>query len=1402
MMTTPTSIPTPALLRPSPLLRLVSSIAAVVWWLLLAGIAVMVLVWAVLHFSIVPRIDEFRPRMEILASKAMGVPVRIGAVSAQAGGLLPSFTLQDVSLLDAENRPALVLHKVVAVLSPISALRLSFEQLLIEQPELDVRRSKEGKLFVAGLDFSQPGESDGSALDWFFSQVEFVVRGGTVNWVDEQSAAPPLFLKEVDLVVRNPRRRHFMRLDATPPEAWGKRFSLQGVFNQSILSSRAGRWQDWEGQIYADFAAVDVSQLKRYVPSSVEVASGGGALRAWAQVSQGQITQVTADVALPQMQVKLAQDLEPLALLGLQGRLSGQRAAGGVNASAKGLQFRTTDGLVWPGGNVSLVQTGAEGKVGARGEFAADQLDLAALSQIADRLPLGTATHGLLKSLKPQGNVQGLKATWQGHLTAGMPARYDMQGSVKGLALAASSSSASPQSISHPGFRGADVQFKLNQSGGEAKLAITAGAVELPGALEDPVLLVDKLSTELRWAIAGQKIELSLPNLKISNADAQIEAQAKWHTADPAKSNAKSRFPGILDLSGKVGRFDGTRVWRYLPAFVAKPARDYVREAVLAGNAVEGTFRIKGDVFDMPFENPKLGDFKITAKIKNAQYAYVPKSILAAGSLPWPALSQINGDLVFERTSLAIKGASARVLGYAGLQIPKLDVLIPDLNKSTVVSATAEARGPVPELLALVAASPLSEITNKVLDKTVATGLGDYKLRLNLPIGALEKSKVSGSVTLANSDVQITPDSPVLGRAKGLITFNENGFAVREVHARMFGGDMRLEGGSRPVSANPVVAQNETTVAFRAQGVASAEGLRAAKDMGFISRITKYAKGSASYVATLGFRRGVPELSVSSNLQGIELLMPPPLNKAADTVLPLRYENTLIRESLQAGQKMQDQLVLEMGRVVQIQYIRDVSTDVPVVVRGGVGVGLLAGEAAPVPEEGVVANINFAQIDLDAWEKLLSDAALATPAPSSGTGLVVSAAQASAQSSQNAVLGYVPSTMAVRAQELTVQGRTLHNVVVGGSREGLVWRANLDARELNGYVEYRQPGGVGAGRVYARLARLSIAPNAVTDIETTLDQQPSAIPALDVVVEDLELRGKKLGRVEVEAINSGGATVREGGMREWRLTKLNVTTPEAQFSASGNWAAIGPAAPAATGLRSPRSAAERRRTQMNFRLDINDSGEFLKRFGQDKVVAKGKGKLEGQVGWQGSPFAPDYASMGGAFNVNIENGQFLKADPGLAKLLGVLSLQSLPRRLALDFRDVFTEGFSFDFLRGDVRIEQGVAITNNLQMKGVNAAVLMDGRADIAKETQDIKVVVVPEINAGTASLIAGVINPAIGLGTFLAQLFLRRPLMQAATQEFHIAGSWSDPTVTKVPYKPASSNQEANLVSTDSKTQ
>ena len=683
-----------------------------------------------------------------------------------------------------------------------------------------------------------------------------------------------------------------------------------------------------------------------------------------------------------------------------------------------------------------------------------------------------------------------------------------------------------------------------------------------------------------------------------------------------------------------------------------------------------------------------------------------------------------------------------------------------------------DINGPLAGALGFVNGSPVGGMTNQVLAKSVASGSGDYRFKLSLPINAIDKSRVEGSIVLPGNDVQFAPGTPQLAQLKGLVSVTERGFAVSGAQARLLGGELRFDGGTRsaPAPAAPAtgVAGRDISVAFKAQGTLTAQGLREAKDLGLLARLAQNASGATAYAGTLGFRRGVAEVTLSSSLKGLALNLPAPLGKSAEAELPLGVSKQLLASSLNPGQPLLDELSVNIGRVAAISYVRNVSGSEPVVLRGGISIGLEPGESVAAPPAGVAANIKLAKVDLDAWEKILNSAA-----PSGSAGVVVNRpADALAQA-------YLPTVMAIRAKELVAQGRKLNNVVVGGSREGLNWRANVDAAELNGYVEFGQPGRSNAGRVYARLSRLSLAPGTANDVEAILDEQPTSIPALDIVVDDMELRGKKLGRVEIEAVNRGAAG--EGGAREWRVNKFNVSVPEAQLTATGNWVAVKPPTVAAGEPRPATTRSERRRTEMNFKLDIADSGELLRRFGMGDLIRRGKGKLEGQIAWLGSPLTLDYPSMSGQFNVNVESGQFVKADPGIAKLLGVLSLQSLPRRLTLDFRDVFSQGFAFDFVRGDVGIQQGRASTNNLQMSGVNAAVLMEGSADIGHETQDIKVVVVPEINAGTASLIATVINPALGVGSFLAQMFLRRPLMEAATQEFHIDGTWADPKITKI---------------------
>jgi uncharacterized protein (TIGR02099 family) len=881
---------------------------------------------------------------------------------------------------------------------------------------------------------------------------------------------------------------------------------------------------------------------------------------------------------------------------------------------------------------------------------------------------------------------------------------------------------------------------------------VSDGALDLPGIFEDSVLPLQRLEADASWRLQGERIEVALDGLRLANADIEGGGQLRWHTSEPGQSRSGSRFPGVLDLSASLTRARAEQVHRYLPLSVGPQARRYVREAVQSGQASRVDFRINGDLWDMPFNLPGArGEFRIAAQLQGLDFVYVPPYLQAPGEVPWPALQNVRGELVLERSSLRLSSVQGGLRGAPNVRLSEASIDLGDLAQPTTLVVSARAQGPADEVLDFVRSSPVNGYTGQALARARIAGRAGVQFGLRLPLEDLAAARVSGTVALSGNDVRISPDAPLLARTIGNLSFSEQGFAVEGAQAQLYGGPVRFSGGMRPGPGG-----GPPRIAFQGQGTATAQGL-AQGGLGAVSRLFEQASGSAAYAAQLGFRGGVPELLVTSNLQGMAIELPAPLGKGAEAGLPLRYESAVLTEL--NGQALTDRLRLQIGPaalpLLDLQYERDVAQAEPRVLRGSIAVGLEAGESAPLPAAGVLANIRLGQIDVGAWQRAFESATRASP---------------SAQGAAASSLDYLPTTLAVRAQQLTVSGRTFNALVLGGSRVGTLWRANVDAAELNGYGEWRQPGASGAGSVYARLVRLQLPPSAASEVEQLL-QQPRSVPALDIAVDDLALGERRLGRVEVQAVNRGG----DGRASVWQLTRLQATLPEARLSATGNWAAD----PQASAASAPR------RTALDFTLDVSDAGALLSRFDRPGTVRGGKGSIVGRLTWLGSPLRLDYPSLSGQLNVDVERGQFLKVEPGAAKLLGVLSLQALPRRLVLDFRDVFSEGFAFDFFRGDARVERGVVFTNNLQMKGVNAAVLMEGSANIALETQDLKVVVVPEINAGTASLIATAINPAIGLGTFLAQFLLRQPLQSAATQEFRITGGWADPQVAKIERTP-----------------
>ena len=512
----------------------------------------------------------------------------------------------------------------------------------------------------------------------------------------------------------------------------------------------------------------------------------------------------------------------------------------------------------------------------------------------------------------------------------------------------------------------------------------------------------------------------------------------------------------------------------------------------------------------------------------------------------------------------------------------------------------------------------------------------------------------------------------------------------------------------------------------------------------------------------LRIRNQRPEITLDSTLAGLALDFPAPLGKMQAEIMPMRF--TLSPLNTIDPTLQQDEIRLTLGRGMGARYVRqriNAKNALWKLVRGGIGVNL----PPPQPDNGVALNINSPALNVDAWRSAV--AALSGESGSGGD---------SASGSQDLSSFVTPDNIAVRSAELTVADRVLSNAVIGASRQRNGWQFNVHSDQAIGHASWDDPWFErGAGKFTAHFTSLVIPESEATDVTEILSGKKTSkeLPGLDIVADNFDLRAMRLGRMELTATNAG-----QGPGREWRISKLVISNPDATLRATGKW------------LVSTNDS----QSSLSYELDINDAGRFLDRVGFEKTLRGGKGRIDGDISWKGSPTAFDFPTLAGNLSMKITSGQFLKADPGVAKLLGVMSLQSLPRRLTLDFRDIFTEGFAFDSMASTATITRGVLRTDSFKMRGVNAVVLMDGTVDLNDETQNLNVVVIPELNAGGASVVYGLaVNPVIGLGSFLAQLFLRNPLSQVLTQEYQVTGPWKDPVIKKVTSKRKPAQVEAD---------
>ena len=1299
-----------------------SRLPALLGWCLLGAWLCLLAGYLVLRHQVWPGLDAWREPIAQRLSSMIGQPVRIARLDPGFEGLLPRLSVEGLELGEPE-RPELRLPRLTLVISPRSlwALAPRFSLIELQSPQLRVAHLGGTRWRIAGAEIDLSAGGNATLPDQLAQQRRVLVRDARIVWTDAQGRDGAA-LAGIDAQLGSVGRRHRLSLAVPSLPGWWESWQLAGEIFRAPRSAVTD-WRGWTRELYAGGDAIELAALARLPVAMLPGADRLAELREGRADLRAWLRFQAGGQREATLKLQLAQaSWQPVSSPGVAPLRLGALSLEGQAVFAADRTRIVLD--AWQLRDAGGLSVAGDGPLSLELDAGHQPVRLQAALRAFEAAP---ALALLRRAPWPSAGTSRLSALrLDGRITA-LALRWHRPGDEAapddGLEITAGFERLSGRvSESGPWAENLAGEGRLTRAGLELRLDSRAAVLGLPGIFAEPAIGFDELQARLQVAAVGEGAGRGVELLL---------SEARFANADAAGSLAGryrsgGRGLGVIDFAGQVDRADAQRVWRYLPLGIAEPVRDWVRRAVLAGRLDDARFRVRGDLADFPFPQPGQGEFLVDARLNDGVLRY------AQG---WPRIDAVQGRLRFERNAFQVSARSGRVLD---LPLGPSQAGVRDFDEG-VLRVEGGGEGEAQQIIRFLNETPLATRLDDFTRDTRVDGEARLQLRLEVPLHDPETSRVAGTLQLRGNRVQLDDTLPPFEAVTGVLDFTERSLALRDISARFLGGPLRVSGET----------PEPGRLQLRAQGRVGAEAMRAVVD----NPLTRRLAGEAGFSGELDIARRAVSMQLSSDLVGLGLAMPAPFDKPSGAAWPLRVSVTAKPGADAQARSPGDAIRVELGEAMRLvlERERDPASGRLRILRGGFAT---LGEP-DLPDSGLALRVEAERIDLDAWMPLL-------------TGTELRDAERRADDGFAPGFSLLPSAIAGITGELQVGGKHFHQVVIGATREAGFWQANVVSREVDGHFSWRDAlPGQRVGALAARFNRLEIPKSRAGEFEALLDSPPEALPALDVAATEFILGERRLGQLTLKATNTAAA-----GAPVWRLDELRVSHPAARLLASGRWA--------------PARADGGRATDLDFQLDVLDAGELLAVYGIPDSVRGGSGRLSGRLAWQGSPLAIHYPSLDGAMRLQIGKGQFLKTEPGLAKLIGVLNLQSLPRRLSLDFRDVFSEGFGFDAIEGDVDIRAGIARSAGLQMRGLQAQVDIRGEADLELETQSLVATIRPELNVGLASLAYGAMaNPAIGLGSFIFQFALRRPLQEIFTYQTRITGSWADPQVTEVPRQP-----------------
>jgi uncharacterized protein (TIGR02099 family) len=655
---------------------------------------------------------------------------------------------------------------------------------------------------------------------------------------------------------------------------------------------------------------------------------------------------------------------------------------------------------------------------------------------------------------------------------------------------------------------------------------------------------------------------------------------------------------------------------------------------------------------------------------------------------------------------------------HAGNETVNAQVEIADL-RNPVLRIEGLVTGTLETLRQFALQSPIDRFTGGNLARIAVTGEASFNLDLTVPLKTARDTAINGLLRSNNGTLVVDGFNAPITDLIGEVLITRDTISSESLGGRIFGEEVNFRLGPDEDPAWFTVAT--------AAGTVTAEGL--IDELGV--PLEGLIEGAAPFEARILFPRGNqdPQLPftvrLASPLRGLALDLPAPLGKPADTSVFVRGDIRFIP----GGERIETTGRAANDIAWDLTFAKpDGAWDLD---RGVVRAG--GGTIEQAETRGLHLRGRTDTVRLDEWLNLSRGGEKATGAAER-----------------------------IRSVDLLVDnffaiGQHLRNHRVRVDRSARDWLVQLEGDDVSGSLFV--PYDFGSDRsMVIEMDRMRL-PGDEGAEPSDRDIDPRMLPPITLTAKEFALGDRYFGAVDVSLRKI------EGGLESERLEGKDASF---EFVGSGSWVADD---------SDPRGS----RTTVQATLTSTDVETTLQRLDFAQGISGESLGILFDMNWSGGPRGDFLDVLDGKVTLKLENGQLEEVEPGAGRMLGLVSFVALPRRLSLDFRDVFNRGFRYDTIEGSFDVVDGVASTCDMSLEGPAAIVGMVGRVDLANKQYEQGAVISAQVG-NTLPIVGAVVGGPPGAAAMLifSQIF-KKPLQEVGQVYYGISGAWEDPVIDSV---------------------